>query len=99
MAEQPWSALLWEHLRPEWAGRHYSGKTAVVGHTPQKDGNVLDLGFLVCIDTGCCEGGWLTALDVGTGGYWQANQRGEVRQGRLGSASRPARGRTSGAPS
>jgi len=83
MAEQPWSALLWEPLQPEWAGRHCSGKTVVVGHTRQKDGNVLDLGFLVCIDTNCCGGGWLTALDVSTGEVWQANQRGEVRRTRL----------------
>ena len=38
-------------------------------------------------------------LDVGTGRYWQASQRGEVRQGRLDSGRRPAQGRTSGAPS
>jgi hypothetical protein len=40
-----------------------------------------------------CEGGWLTALDVGTGQYWQANERGEVREGKLG---RPSRGREPG---
>ena len=84
MDQQPSNALLWEFLDPEKAGRHYSGKTAVVGHTPQEDGNILDLGFLVCIDTNCCEGGWLTALDVGTGRYWQANQEGGIREGRLG---------------
>jgi serine/threonine protein phosphatase 1 len=83
LAEQPENALLWEHLDLEKAAPHYSGKAVVVGHTPQPDGDVLDLGFLAGIDTGCCAGGWLTALDVGTGRYWQANQRGEVREGRL----------------
>ena len=80
MAEQPWNTLLWEPLQPGWAGRHCSGKAVVLGHTRQKDGKVLDLGFLVCIDTDCCGGGWLTALDVSTGEVWQANQQGEVRR-------------------
>ena len=83
MAEQPANALLWEPLRADRAYPHYSRKTAVVGHTPQQDGSVLDLGFLICIDTGCCEGGWLTALDVGSGEYWQTNERGQARQGHL----------------
>ena len=30
---------------------HFSGKTVVVGHTIRNDGDVLDLGFLVVIDT------------------------------------------------
>lgn len=40
---------------------------------------VLDLGYLKCIDTGCRYGGWLTALDVDSGPVWQVNERGEVR--------------------
>jgi serine/threonine protein phosphatase 1 len=50
-----------------------------VGHTPQKSGEVLDLGYLKCIDTYCHGGGWLTALEVGTGKVWQANLAGEMR--------------------
>jgi serine/threonine protein phosphatase 1 len=57
--------------------RHCSGKTAVVGHTPQVE--ALDLGYLKCIDTNCCYGGWLTAIDVDTGQVWQVNERGELR--------------------
>ena len=49
-----------------------------LGHTPQPD--VLDLGHLICIDTGCCKGGWLTALDVDTGEKWQVDERG-LRRG------------------
>ena len=71
--------LRWDHLQPAVAQPHCSGKTVVVGHTPQASGEVLDLGFLVCLDTGCCDGGWLSSLDVQTGQIWQANQRGEVR--------------------
>jgi serine/threonine protein phosphatase 1 len=56
--------------------RHYSGKTAVVGHTPQLEGKVLDLGYLLGIDTGCGFGGRLTAVDVGTGEQWQVDETG-----------------------
>lgn len=57
--------------------RHCSGKTVVVGHAPQAE--LLDLGHLKCIDTGCCNGGWLTALDVDSGQVWQVNEMGELR--------------------
>ena len=50
-----------------------------MGHTPQKSGEVLDLGYMKCIDTNCHGGGWLTALEVGTGKVWQANLVGEVQ--------------------
>ena len=57
--------------------QHCSGKIAVVGHTPQSE--VLDLGYLICIDTGVWKGGWLTALDVESGKIWQVNEAGEFR--------------------
>ena len=58
---------------------HYSGKIAVVGHTPQTDGKILDLGYLKCIDTGCGFGGFLTALEVADGRIWQVDEHGELR--------------------
>ena len=79
--ETPSSALFWEFLDPTTAWPHDSGKTFVVGHTPQTSGDILDLGFVVCIDTDCRRGKWLTALDTVTGHYWQADQRSEVRTG------------------
>jgi serine/threonine protein phosphatase 1 len=66
-------------LRNRIPGHHCSGKTVIVGHTPQKSGEVLDLGHLVCIDTFCCGGGWLTAMDLGTGEILQANQKRMVK--------------------
>lgn len=57
---------------------HCSGKIAVLGHTPQEE--VVDRGFLKVIDTGCCNGGWLTALDVDSGIVWQTSERGELRE-------------------
>ena len=53
----------WDSIQLERIGRALpSGKVAIVGHTPQKSGEMLDLGFLKCIDTFCHGGGWLTAL-------------------------------------
>jgi serine/threonine protein phosphatase 1 len=70
--------LRWLSLRDYVpATRHCSGKTFVVGHTPQPE--ILDLGYLVCLDTGVCNGGWLTALEVHSGVVWQVNEAGEVR--------------------
>lgn len=79
LEQQPDRLLLWEHVVYTQPGPHQSGKTAIVGHTPQGTGEILDLGYLVCIDTYCFGGGWLTALDVESGKVWQANREGELR--------------------
>jgi serine/threonine protein phosphatase 1 len=77
--QQRWRLLRWDSLRDGVPGPHYSGKTAVVGHTPQRGGEVFDCGYLCCIDTYCYGGGWLTALDATTGQLWQANENGQLR--------------------
>jgi serine/threonine protein phosphatase 1 len=82
MDEQSPGWLRWESLRDGIPDPHVSGKRAIVGHTSQKSGEVLDLGHVVCIDTFCYGGGWLTALDVDTDEVWQANHRGELRWSR-----------------
>jgi serine/threonine protein phosphatase 1 len=80
--EQPDYALFWEHVNHTIPPPHQSGKIAVVGHTPQTTGEILDLGHLICIDTHCFGRGWLTALNVETGETWQANKFGELRRPR-----------------
>jgi len=77
--KQPGQALRWRVTDAQTSAPHHSGKVAIVGHTPQLAGEVLDLGFLVCIDTNCVRGGWLTALETNTGCIWQANQAGKIR--------------------
>jgi len=75
------ATLYWERvdtLRP-----HKSGKPVVCGHTPQPEGEILNLGFAVCIDSGPVNHGWLTCLDVTSKQWWQANERNESRAGRL----------------
>jgi serine/threonine protein phosphatase 1 len=79
LAEQDPELMLWDSLKRRVPGPHCSGKTAIVGHSSQKSGEVLDLGYVKCIDTCCYGGGWLTALDVRSGRLWQANQRGALR--------------------
>lgn len=78
--QQPDSVVLWMHLTRHLPGPHVSGKTAIVGHTPLADGKILDLGYLVDIDTCCFGGGWLTALEVDTRQVWQANDDGVLRR-------------------
>lgn len=80
--QQAPSVLRWEKFHD--ARPHVSGKVMVCGHTRQVEGRPLDLGFAVCIDTGAYSvDGWLTCLEVETGRYVQANQKGELREGRL----------------
>lgn len=70
-----WAPFVPEHMRP-----HYSQKTVIVGHTEQRNSEILDLGFAVCIDTACWRYGWLTALDVQSRKYWQASRWGILRE-------------------
>lgn len=80
---QPWIDLRWQSLHWHTPAAHICGKTAVLGHTSNKQGLVVNLGHIVCIDTYCCGGYWLTAFDATTGQIWQANESGEFRTGEL----------------
>lgn len=80
MGQQTENASFWAHLRDGPIQKpHISGKKFWVGHTPQKSGEVLDMGHIVCIDTGGFRTGWITAVDVTTGRIWQANENGKRR--------------------
>jgi serine/threonine protein phosphatase 1 len=83
MDRQPSLKLRWEFAQSELQRPHVSGKTVIVGHTPQLSGEVLDLGFLKVIDTDCSHGSWLTALAPRTGEVLRCNQQGESRRTRL----------------
>ncbi len=74
MDRQPSLKLRWEFLDQAHQRPHASGKTVIVGHTPQTSGEVLDLGHIICIDTDCSRGGWLTALEVRSGEIIRASQ-------------------------
>ena len=80
LAELDQETLRWQSLLVSTPGPHQNGKVAVVGHTPDKYGEIMDIGYLKCIDTYCYGGQWLTALDVLSGRVWQTNDRGQVRR-------------------
>ena len=77
--EQPDYLLFWEHLHFHFPAPHENGKIAIVGHTAQKTAEILDLGHVICLDTFCHGGGWLTAMEVGSGQIWQADREGRLR--------------------
>ncbi len=83
LATQPWRDLRWQSLKWHTPEAHVSGKTAVLGHTSNKQGEILNLGHLICIDTYCHGGYWLTAFDSTTGCVWQANEAGDLREAEL----------------
>ena len=78
-AGQRWHFWRWHSLRDSIPGPHVSGKKAIVGHTSQKSGEILDVGHLSCIDTYCWGGGWLTAIEPATGRIWQVDRLGQPR--------------------
>jgi serine/threonine protein phosphatase 1 len=69
----------WNH-RTVWPAPHCSGKRVYLGHTPQPSGEVLNLGHVVCVDTYCFGGGWLTAMDIDTHEVLQASRQGHLRR-------------------
>ncbi|MEQ8208964.1 MAG: metallophosphoesterase family protein [Lacipirellulaceae bacterium] len=79
-AEQPADLLRWTSLDQELPSAHTSGKHAIVGHTPERSGEIFSLPHLTCIDTYCYGGGWLTAMEVLSGQIWQASAEGSLRE-------------------
>ena len=80
MARQSERSLRWESMHPDKIAPHQSGKTVIAGHTRQKSGEILDVGFLKILDTDAFGGGFLTAMEVHTGAIIQANQQGQLRR-------------------
>ncbi|WP_404309890.1 metallophosphoesterase family protein [Neorhodopirellula lusitana] len=76
-SQQPVELLRWHSLRAGIPDPHISGKIAVVGHTASDDGTILDVGHLVCLDTNCYGGGFLTAMEMQSRQVWQATPDGQ----------------------
>jgi serine/threonine protein phosphatase 1 len=75
-------ALFWSRFEP--AALHLSGKPVICGHTEQFSGLPSVLSHGVCLDTGAWRAeGWLTCLNLDTGEYGQANEKGEFRKDTL----------------
>lgn len=78
LEEQPNDLLRWVKLTERMPGPHISGKKAIVGHTHDREGQILRVPHLVCIDTYCYGGRWLTAIDIESNAIWQATRSGEL---------------------
>ena len=83
LEKQPWHEMRWRSLKYFKPSPHTSGKTAILGHTANKKGEIVNHGHFLCIDTYCHGGGWLTALEPETGKVWQTNEAGKTRTGKL----------------
>lgn len=79
MTDQDEVATYWSHLGIP-PPPHQSGKRVFVGHTPQPGGNILNIEHLVCVDTYCFGGGFLTALNLETFELIQTNLHGHLRR-------------------
>ncbi len=73
-------SLRWQKLTEYVPGPHKNGKRAVVGHTHDRGGEIFNVGHLICLDTFCYGGGWLTAMEIGTDRIWQSNVEGQLRR-------------------
>ncbi|MEZ6137271.1 MAG: metallophosphoesterase family protein [Pirellulaceae bacterium] len=79
LSAQGKQVLRWLKLTDVTPPPHVSGKKAILGHTHDRAGELFDLGHMLCIDTYCYGGGWLTAIEVRTGQLWQADIDGNLR--------------------
>ena len=79
LKKQPAQLLRWVSIHDQLPGPHRSRKTAIVGHASQKAGQILDLGYVKCIDTWVYGNGWLTAFEVNSGQIWQSDRDGRLR--------------------
>lgn len=81
LSDQPESTLYWNSLEGDPAP-HFSGKTAIHGHTIMPCRMPWAWPFAWYLDTGSyLADGWLTCVDIGTRDVWQANQKGQSRTG------------------
>jgi len=74
------TTLYWKHLPFPLPLPHKSGKRVFLGHTPQAEGDILEREHLVCLDTYCFGGGYLTAYDIDSGAVIQADRQGHLRR-------------------
>jgi serine/threonine protein phosphatase 1 len=79
--EQPDNSLYWEHQREPPV--YHPGKMVFCGHTPQKEGLLRISGKTVFVDTYAFGGKYLSCINVKTGQFWQADQKGNTASGKI----------------
>ncbi|MCC9658161.1 metallophosphoesterase family protein [Rhodopirellula halodulae] len=78
--EQDDELTYWAHLPTQLPAPHCTGRRVFVGHTPQPSGEVLRHTHLVCMDTYCFGGGYLSAMDLEMETILQVDRHGHVRR-------------------
>ncbi len=81
LEEQNKHHLFWKKYEEPEA--YDSTKTVICGHTSRKNGEIADFGHTICIDTYAHGGKWLTCLNVETGEFMKANNKGQIEKGKL----------------
>lgn len=79
LLEQTHEALRWRSLHDSLPSPHRNGKVAVVGHTAQSSGEILNAGHIICVDTCCYGGGYLSGLEMNSGTLYQVDREGNRR--------------------
>lgn len=81
LAEQDAHHLFWKKY--DMPVIYDSHKTVICGHTARKNGKIADFKHTICIDTYAHGGMWLTCLNVETGEFLKANNKGQLEKGHL----------------
>lgn len=63
--------------------QYKKNKKVFCGHTAQKSGEIANFKHTILLDTYAWGGGWLTALNVESGKYYQTNNSGDLRKRKL----------------
>lgn len=58
-------------------------KTVICRHTARKNGKIANFKHTICIDTYAHRGMWLTCLNVETGEFLKANNKGQIEKGKI----------------
>lgn len=77
------NSLRWQKLTEVVPPPHMNGKLAIVGHTHDRGGEIFSVRHLICLDTYCYGGGWLTAMEFPSREIWQADMLGRMRPSSL----------------
>ena len=81
LEEQTEENLFWDFLEGEVV--HCSGKIMVCGHTSDVQEGIRSWPKTICLDSGIYKGGFLSAMDMATREFWQADEAGKVLTGRM----------------
>lgn len=75
LPDQPMRLLRWTAIEEEPPQQHVNGKIFIVGHSP---GQIRDLGYCRCLDTGCGVEGVLTGMELFSRKVWQVPETGKM---------------------